>query len=163
GSQCLEPEAYTRAMALAAEAIASCGVPVDIVDIGGGFPVRYPDMTVPPLRDSIAAIEAATTAPSSNVGLWGEPGRALVAPSGWVARTLPVALRYARGGWEPARPARGVGGVPARRFQRLGPSRTGQGCGPADVDYARLRMTVGPSPCPALQGRPLLPCSREGV
>src|SRR5271169_4436812 len=38
GSQCLEPDAYARAMALAGEAIANCGVPVDIVDVGGGFP-----------------------------------------------------------------------------------------------------------------------------
>src|SRR5207245_11548402 len=58
GSQCLEPEAYARALALAAEAIASCGVPVDIVDVGGGFPVSYPGMAPPPLGDYIAAIEA---------------------------------------------------------------------------------------------------------
>ncbi len=52
GSQCLEPEAYSRAIRLAREAITRCGVPVDIVDVGGGFPVSYPDMTPPPLADS---------------------------------------------------------------------------------------------------------------
>ena len=57
GSQCLDPEAYARAMALAAQIIAAADVPVEIVDVGGGFPVSYPDMTPPPLADFIAAIE----------------------------------------------------------------------------------------------------------
>jgi ornithine decarboxylase len=71
-------------MALAAEAIASCGVPVDIVDVGGGFPVSYPGMTPPPLGDYIAAIEAAAAALPGDVRLWAEPGRALVAAGGSV-------------------------------------------------------------------------------
>ena len=57
GSQCLEPDAYARALASAGAAIARAAVPVDIVDVGGGFPVSYPDMTPPPLDDYIAAIE----------------------------------------------------------------------------------------------------------
>ena len=84
GSQCLEPEAYARAMALACEAIANCGVPVDIVDVGGGFPVSYPDMAPPPLGDYIASIEGAAAALPANVRLWAEPGRALVAGGGSV-------------------------------------------------------------------------------
>jgi ornithine decarboxylase len=84
GSQCLQPEAYARAIALAAEAIDRCGVPVDIVDVGGGFPVSYPDMTPPPLGDYIAAIEAAAAALPDNIRLWAEPGRALVAGGGSV-------------------------------------------------------------------------------
>ena len=64
GSQCLEPDAYARALALAGEAIARCGVPVDIVDVGGGFPVSYPDMTPPPLGDYIAAIDEAAASDS---------------------------------------------------------------------------------------------------
>ena len=82
GSQCLEPDAYARAMALAGEAIANCGVPVDIVDVGGGFPVSYPDMTPPPLAHYIAAIEAGAGALPAGVRLWAEPGRALVAGGG---------------------------------------------------------------------------------
>ncbi len=82
GSQCLEPDAYARAMALAGEAIANCGVPVDIVDVGGGFPVSYPDMTPPPLAHYIAAIEAGAAALPAGVRLWAEPGRALVAGGG---------------------------------------------------------------------------------
>src|SRR3984893_11287536 len=84
GSQCLEPAAYTRAMSLAGEAIANCGVPVDIVDVGGGFPVSYPDMAPPPLADYIAAIEAGSAALPAGVRLWAEPGRALVAGGGAV-------------------------------------------------------------------------------
>ena len=82
GSQCLEPDAYARAMALAGEAILNCGVPVDIVDVGGGFPVSYPDMTPPQLAHYIAAIEAGAAALPAGVRLWAEPGRALVAGGG---------------------------------------------------------------------------------
>jgi len=84
GSQCLDPGAYARAMALAGEAIARCGVAVDIVDAGGGFPVGYPDMTPPPLDDYIAAIASASAALPAKVALWAEPGRALVAGGGSV-------------------------------------------------------------------------------
>jgi ornithine decarboxylase len=49
GSQCLDPAAYASALALAGEAIAAADVPVDIVDVAGGFPVSYPGMTPPPL------------------------------------------------------------------------------------------------------------------
>ena len=82
GSQCLEPGAYARALALAGEVIAGCGVAIDIVDVGGGFPVSYPDMTPPPLGDYIAAITAASAALPATVHLWTEPGRALVAGGG---------------------------------------------------------------------------------
>jgi len=82
GSQCLEPGAYARALALAGEVIAGCGVAIDIVDVGGGFPVSYPDMTPPPLGDYIVAITAASAALPATVHLWTEPGRALVAGGG---------------------------------------------------------------------------------
>src|SRR5690348_6038942 len=49
GSQCLDPGAYAGALALAAEAVTRSGVAVDIVDVGGGFPVSYPDTIPPPL------------------------------------------------------------------------------------------------------------------
>jgi ornithine decarboxylase len=79
GSQCLDPEAFARAIALAGEAIAGCGVRVEIVDVGGGFPVSYPDMSPPPLGDYIGAIETAAAMLPGGVRLWAEPGRALVA------------------------------------------------------------------------------------
>ena len=90
GSQCLEPGAYARAIALAGE-VASCGVAVDIVDVGGGFPVSYPDMTPPPLGGYIAAIATAASALPTAVRLWAEPGRALVAGGG--SLVLQVQLR----------------------------------------------------------------------
>ena len=82
GSQCLDPGAYARAIALAGEAIVRSGVGVDIVDIGGGFPISYPDMTPPPLREYIKAIADASAALPAAVRLWSEPGRALVAGGG---------------------------------------------------------------------------------
>ena len=84
GSQCLDPDAYARALQLAGEAIARSGVAVDIVDVGGGFPVSYPDMTPPPLAAYIAAITAASADLPETVRLWAEPGRALVASGGSV-------------------------------------------------------------------------------
>jgi len=93
GSQCLEPDDYARAIALVGEAIARCGVAVDIVDVGGGFPISYPDMTPPPLGDYIAAITAASAALPARVRLWAEPGRALVAGGG----SLVVQVQLRRG------------------------------------------------------------------
>lgn len=84
GSQCLDPSAYIRAMTLAAEAVALSGVPIDIVDVGGGFPVSYPDTVPPPLDEYVAAIGEGTARFGDGVTLWAEPGRALVAGGGSV-------------------------------------------------------------------------------
>src|SRR6185312_2531405 len=84
GSQCPDPSAYGRAMALAAEAAALSGVAIDIVDIGGGFPVSYPDAVPPPLDDYVAAIGDGAARFGDGVRLWAEPGRALVAGGGSV-------------------------------------------------------------------------------
>ena len=81
GSQCLEPLAYRRALALAGEAIRLAGVSVELVDVGGGFPVSYPDATPPPLGAYLAEIEAAfeRLGLPEATRLWAEPGRALAA------------------------------------------------------------------------------------
>jgi ornithine decarboxylase len=84
GSQCLDPASYRRATALAAEVIAVAEVPVEIVDVGGGFPVSYPEMTPPPLAAYVDEIAAAAAALPEGVRLWAEPGRALVAAGGSV-------------------------------------------------------------------------------
>lgn len=84
GSQCLDPEAYARAMALAAQIIATAEVPIEIVDVGGGFPVSYPDMVPPPLDAFIDAIKCGASVLPVGVRLWAEPGRALVAGGGSV-------------------------------------------------------------------------------
>src|SRR5205814_2093798 len=84
GSQCLDPAVYAAALRLASDAVAHSEVAVDIVDIGGGFPVSYPDTVPPPLDAYTAAIAEGARAFPENVRLWAEPGRALVAPGGSV-------------------------------------------------------------------------------
>jgi ornithine decarboxylase len=80
GSQCLEPRAYSDALALVARVIREAGVSVNVIDVGGGFPVSYPDVTPPPLAAYFAEIVGAVHRLGlSGVGLWAEPGRALVA------------------------------------------------------------------------------------
>jgi len=82
GSQCLDPAVYAAALRLAADAVAHSEVAVDIVDIGGGFPVSYPDTVPPPLDAYVAAIADGARVFPAAVRLWAEPGRALVAPGG---------------------------------------------------------------------------------
>jgi ornithine decarboxylase len=91
GSQCLDPDAYAQAIALTDEVVARSGVEVDIVDVGGGFPVSYPDMTPPSLGDYITAISGAAIALPATVRLWAEPGRALVA--GGASQVVQAQLR----------------------------------------------------------------------
>ena len=80
GSQCLDPLAWRSALALTGQVIQQAGVDVDIVDVGGGFPVPYPDMDPPPLGAFIAEIEAGFEQLGlPEARLWAEPGRALVA------------------------------------------------------------------------------------
>jgi ornithine decarboxylase len=80
GSQCLDPLAWRDALALTGEVIRAAGVPVEIVDIGGGFPVAYPDQDPPPLGAFIAEIEEGFERLGlPDARLWAEPGRALVA------------------------------------------------------------------------------------
>jgi ornithine decarboxylase len=65
--------------------IARAGVRVDIIDVGGGFPVAYPEIDPPPLGAFMAEIDAAFDALDlPHVKLWAEPGRALVAGGGSV-------------------------------------------------------------------------------
>jgi ornithine decarboxylase len=85
GSQCLDPLAWREAMALAGLVIQRAGVRVDVIDVGGGFPVAYPDLEPPPLGAFMAEIEAAfERLELPGVQLWAEPGRALVAGGGSV-------------------------------------------------------------------------------
>ena len=80
GSQCLEPAAYTRAVALAARVIRAAGVQVDVLDVGGGYPVAYPEVIPPSLTAFTSAIAAAVKDEGlEGIELWAEPGRALVA------------------------------------------------------------------------------------
>jgi ornithine decarboxylase len=84
GSQCLDPSAYERALALAGRVIAEAGVELDSLDVGGGFPVSYPGVTPPDIELFFAAIKRGVAALDlpAKCRLWCEPGRALVAQGG---------------------------------------------------------------------------------
>jgi ornithine decarboxylase len=129
GSQCLDPAAYTRAMGLAATVIAAAEVPVEIVDVGGGFPVSYPEMTPPPLGAFIGAVATGAALLPEGVRLWAEPGRALVAGGGSVVAQVQLrrgsALYINDGVYGNLSDAGALGfRFPARRI-RLGESEAG--------------------------------------
>jgi ornithine decarboxylase len=85
GSQCMDPLAYRRALALAGQAIRMAGVAIEVVDVGGGFPVAYPEIEPLPHGAFFAEIEAGFEALGlPQAELWAEPGRALVAGGGSV-------------------------------------------------------------------------------
>lgn len=77
GSQCLQPEAFTRAIDIAAAVISAAGG-VDHLDVGGGFPAGYTG-DEPPFRAFVAAITAAVGRHGLACALQCEPGRLLVA------------------------------------------------------------------------------------
>ncbi len=80
GSQCLDPLAWRHAIALAGRVIRASGVAVEVLDVGGGFPVAYADQAPPPLAAFMAEIEASVDAlDMPGLALWAEPGRALAA------------------------------------------------------------------------------------
>lgn len=86
GSQMMDPAAYEAGLAIAGRVIQAAGVAIDVVDVGGGFPVSYPDMEPPDLRlymDAIARGVQALGLPDTT-RFWCEPGRALVAGGGSV-------------------------------------------------------------------------------
>jgi ornithine decarboxylase len=141
GSQCMDPLAWRDAMRLAGEVIRAAGVRVDVMDVGGGFPVAYPDIDPPPLGAFMAEIDAAFDAlEMPGVKLWAEPGRALVAGGGSVVVQVQLrkgAMLYVNDGVYgsladagalgfrfPARliRARNGGGAPAAAFSLFGPT-----------------------------------------
>lgn len=89
GTQIGDPEAllasFTRTVVMAGELSGTLGFPLEILNLGGGFPWPYahhgrgPDLT--PLRDGLAALRAAS-GPAREAEWWFESGRHLVASSG---------------------------------------------------------------------------------
>lgn len=81
GSQTLDPSSYSRALEIAHEVIREAGVPVNSIDIGGGFPARHPGSEPPHLTEFCQEIERSM----DRLGMTGrytmlaEPGRALAA------------------------------------------------------------------------------------
>lgn len=78
GSQCTDPSAFRVAMALSAKVRDRAGVPLEYLDVGGGFPAIY-KMNVPPLSDYFDVITRARDELGFDIPLLAEPGRALVA------------------------------------------------------------------------------------
>ncbi len=78
GSQCPDPEAYRVAMKEAADIARRADVPIEYLDIGGGYPAEYGD-PVPPIGAFFSVIRAARDELKLGMPLYAEPGRALVA------------------------------------------------------------------------------------
>ncbi|MGH6931202.1 MAG: type III PLP-dependent enzyme [Dongiaceae bacterium] len=81
GSQCLVPGAYRQALGIVGQVLEKAQLPIQILDVGGGFPAQYLTNTVPPLESYVAEIEAGVKALNlrRDCVLMCEPGRALVA------------------------------------------------------------------------------------
>jgi ornithine decarboxylase len=81
GSQCLFPSSYKTALARCGEVIRQAETPIAALDVGGGFPGYYLNVTVPPLDEYFTTIrdELKTLALRPDCQVLCEPGRALVA------------------------------------------------------------------------------------
>jgi ornithine decarboxylase len=97
GSQCATGEHHARAIQvcrdLMSDPLIGDGVPLSILDIGGGFPVDYLepataiDQFCEPIRQALSELPG-------NVQIWAEPGRFLSAPAGTaVSRIMGKARR----------------------------------------------------------------------
>ena len=92
GSQCLNTENYRFAIAYARKVADAAGVPIESIDVGGGFPVAYPDMPIVPMANYFDLIsESLKEYGFSELEIFGEPGRALCAEGG--ATLVRVELR----------------------------------------------------------------------
>ena len=83
GSQSLDPQSYAGAIRLAGTVVKAAGVTLDVLDVGGGFPIAGLGMDVPPLTEFFDVIrhEVAQLKLPPTCALWCEPGRALSGPS----------------------------------------------------------------------------------
>jgi ornithine decarboxylase len=81
GSQAVVPAAFGEALRQIGQLIVASGVMVDAIDIGGGFPSRYPHSDPPELQSFMDEIVRAADelAVKHSCELLCEPGRALVA------------------------------------------------------------------------------------
>lgn len=83
GSQCMKIDNYDRALSYVRGIVGASGTAIDSLDVGGGFPVAYPDMPIAPMGEYFAAIADSLRAYGfTDVAILGEPGRALCAEGG---------------------------------------------------------------------------------
>ncbi|HEY8191422.1 MAG TPA: type III PLP-dependent enzyme [Alphaproteobacteria bacterium] len=82
GTQSTNPAVYAKAIDTAAGVVMKSGVKIDVLDVGGGFPVSYPGLEHPPLAQYMKVIaQAVKDSGLEGIPLICEPGRALVAAS----------------------------------------------------------------------------------
>lgn len=96
GSQCLAPQAFTAAIAAAGKVASIAGVPVSVLNVGGGFPAPYPGDDPADLDAYFSRIIHGYRGLRLSAGciLLCEPGRSLVATAGSVI--LQVVMRRDR-------------------------------------------------------------------
>ena len=91
GSQATDPSKYIEAIHACTNLIAEAllaGLPsLDVLDIGGGFPVPYID-AVMPIEEFCAPIRAALTKLPKHVRVIAEPGRFIAAPAAIAVSTV---------------------------------------------------------------------------
>ena len=81
GSQSMDPEGHRRGLLRAHKIALEADVKIDMIDVGGGFPVEYPGMKPPTLSYYFDVIHSclAELPLLREAQLWCEPGRALSA------------------------------------------------------------------------------------
>ncbi len=81
GSQTTTPDAFVTALGEVHKLIVKAGVVIDRLDVGGGFPARYPDSEPASMQTFMDTILAGVNdlPVKENIRLMCEPGRALVA------------------------------------------------------------------------------------
>jgi ornithine decarboxylase len=81
GSQCLHPQSFNTALARCGEVLQQARVELEALDVGGGFPGYYLNVTVPPMEEFFDAIREGLAELSlpKRCPVYCEPGRALVA------------------------------------------------------------------------------------
>lgn len=83
GTQISDSASYANAVHIAKSVIEQSNVTVDMLDVGGGFPVAYASENVPSIQSCIDVIRTAIQCEGlQGIELLAEPGRALVAQGG---------------------------------------------------------------------------------
>ena len=101
GSQVAEPKKYVEAIGVCAELIAQARAAghgdLDLLDIGGGFPIAYGG-EVPPIREFCRPIRAALKSLPRGVRVIAEPGRFIAGPAGTAVASV-VGRAQREGRW----------------------------------------------------------------
>ena len=101
GSQVAEPKKYVEAIGVCAELIEQAGASglanLDLLDIGGGFPIAYGG-TMQPIREFCRPIRQALKRLPGGVRVIAEPGRFIAGPSGTSIATV-VGRAQREGRW----------------------------------------------------------------